>query len=289
MVKKLIGRGGCHTKGIYDLTGAKLRVRGQGSGHKEWDGEEASVPLMLAVSLDNDQEDKFVKAMKLCLWKLIAIEKEFKKHCVVKFLDPALADERLWNYGEMSDESEELLTKAKLLERSPINKRLNKRYPETRLQPDRPSCPGLVKPEHKPFLKVQQSPMMPTYLAGPACYGDHSMAQQNAEFYYEQASSSGQSASWVCDSTWWQRSEPNDWLQWSSDTGFLTNWQSDEAIDVSCTSNRQTADADVNTIVDTELEEDITFLSDDKVRDHMLTDVYNWLNNTSFPSSSPVL
>lgn len=55
LVPALIGRLGCHTKKIHEETGAKIRIRGQGSGHKEIEGEyEAPVPLMVAISTDHE-------------------------------------------------------------------------------------------------------------------------------------------------------------------------------------------------------------------------------------------
>jgi hypothetical protein len=51
LVKKIIGRGGCNTRGIFDATQTKVRVRGKGSGHKEQhNGREAPVPLMIALA-----------------------------------------------------------------------------------------------------------------------------------------------------------------------------------------------------------------------------------------------
>merc|ERR1711907_106499 len=51
LVPRIIGRGGCNTKRIFDASGAKIRVRGRGSGHIELrTNAEATVPLMVAVS-----------------------------------------------------------------------------------------------------------------------------------------------------------------------------------------------------------------------------------------------
>ena len=67
----LIGRGGKHTRNIYDITGAKIRVRGKGSGHKEVDGtKEAPVPLMVAVTSDGTDTSKFARAVKMMTDKL---------------------------------------------------------------------------------------------------------------------------------------------------------------------------------------------------------------------------
>lgn len=68
--KKVIGRGGENTRRINDLTGAKVRLRGRGSGHwedavrkggKGW--REAPVPLMIAVTSDDCDPGAFCLAV----------------------------------------------------------------------------------------------------------------------------------------------------------------------------------------------------------------------------------
>eukprot|EP00928_Gymnodinium_smaydae_P093633 TRINITY_DN7792_c0_g3_i1.p1 TRINITY_DN7792_c0_g3~~TRINITY_DN7792_c0_g3_i1.p1 ORF type:complete len:550 (-),score=64.03 TRINITY_DN7792_c0_g3_i1:365-1942(-) len=66
LTKKIIGRAGVNTRAIYEATGAKIRLRGRGSGHLE-NGREADVHLMLAVTADLGQEDKFKEAVELSL------------------------------------------------------------------------------------------------------------------------------------------------------------------------------------------------------------------------------
>jgi hypothetical protein len=49
----LIGRGGENTKTVNARTGAKVRIRGKGSGHREVrELKEAPVPLMVAITSD---------------------------------------------------------------------------------------------------------------------------------------------------------------------------------------------------------------------------------------------
>lgn len=63
LVPKLIGRSGANTRGIFEATGVKTRVRGIGSGHlEERTGREAKVPLMLALSSDSDCAESFREA-----------------------------------------------------------------------------------------------------------------------------------------------------------------------------------------------------------------------------------
>eukprot|EP00439_Symbiodinium_sp_Y106_P051218 s83_g6.t2 len=70
--KKVIGRGGENTRHINDLTGAKVRLRGRGSGHwedavrkggKGW--REAPVPLMIAVTSDDCDPGAFCLAVQM--------------------------------------------------------------------------------------------------------------------------------------------------------------------------------------------------------------------------------
>lgn len=61
--KRIIGRDGCNTSRINVATGAKVRLRGRGSGHEEA-GREAKVPLMLAVTLKRSQSSYFEFALR---------------------------------------------------------------------------------------------------------------------------------------------------------------------------------------------------------------------------------
>ncbi len=57
LVPSLIGYSGDNTKKIFASTGAKVRIRGIGSGHLEVDGiKEAPVPLMMAITIEEDDE-----------------------------------------------------------------------------------------------------------------------------------------------------------------------------------------------------------------------------------------
>lgn len=80
--KKIIGRGGCNTRSIFETTGAKIRLRGSGSGHLEWVGQryrrEAPVPLMLAITGEAGLPDKFCEALQMALDLLHKVGRRFE-------------------------------------------------------------------------------------------------------------------------------------------------------------------------------------------------------------------
>merc|ERR1719356_823145 len=84
--KKIIGRGGQCTKGIFTATGAKIRLRGQGSGFKESQGSrgelrEASVPLMLAITSGQGDHENFQRAVRMATELLQGISDRFAEFC----------------------------------------------------------------------------------------------------------------------------------------------------------------------------------------------------------------
>jgi len=82
LVPMLIGRGGCNTKGIADVTKAKVRVRGKGSGHLEFPtNQEAPTPLMLVVATENENKDGFNQAIQMTIELLRTIEARYRDHC----------------------------------------------------------------------------------------------------------------------------------------------------------------------------------------------------------------
>jgi hypothetical protein len=116
LVPRLIGHNGMHTKHIYNVTGAKVRVRGRGSGHKEVGGiQEAPVPLMVAVTSDGTDASKFRDAVWLMTTKLDEVNAAFATFCNAKAINPAIAREQIWKYGEMSKDAELVLVAAGLL------------------------------------------------------------------------------------------------------------------------------------------------------------------------------
>lgn len=66
VVPAIIGKNGQNTRSIFEATGAKIRVRGRGSGHKEMaTGKEAPTGLMVTVSAKNDNPSGFADAVKM--------------------------------------------------------------------------------------------------------------------------------------------------------------------------------------------------------------------------------
>eukprot|EP00443_Scrippsiella_acuminata_P022449 CAMPEP_0115265010 /NCGR_PEP_ID=MMETSP0270-20121206/50731_1 /TAXON_ID=71861 /ORGANISM="Scrippsiella trochoidea, Strain CCMP3099" /LENGTH=430 /DNA_ID=CAMNT_0002681061 /DNA_START=25 /DNA_END=1317 /DNA_ORIENTATION=- len=78
--KKIIGHGGCCTRAIYDATGAKIRLRGRGSGHLEG-GCEAPAPLMLAITGEHGETANFCKAIKMSAELLQDVSRRFQSFC----------------------------------------------------------------------------------------------------------------------------------------------------------------------------------------------------------------
>merc|ERR1719148_354902 len=80
--KKIIGRGGGCTKGIFTATGANVRLRGQGSGFLERSRtgkpQEANIPLTLAVSMSKNDRHNFQKAVGMAVELLRGIEERFR-------------------------------------------------------------------------------------------------------------------------------------------------------------------------------------------------------------------
>lgn len=69
-------------RSIAEATGAKIRIRGRGSGHLEIDGQrEAPTPLMVAVTTDKCDENSFRAAIEMTLKELRSVEKRFEEHC----------------------------------------------------------------------------------------------------------------------------------------------------------------------------------------------------------------
>lgn len=81
-IADLIGRGGKNMSQIARATGAKVRVRGRGSNHKERSGKEAPVRLMICVSTASGEWANFAVAVAMLsslLSKLgLSVEQKFQ-------------------------------------------------------------------------------------------------------------------------------------------------------------------------------------------------------------------
>mmetsp|Transcript_101572 Transcript_101572/g.291548 ORF Transcript_101572/g.291548 Transcript_101572/m.291548 type:complete len:359 (+) Transcript_101572:76-1152(+) len=82
LVAGLIGRAGHRVRAIADATGAKVRIRGRGSGHLEVDGvAEAPAPLMVAVTVDQENAAGFRTAAAMVLGELQTSEQRYRLFC----------------------------------------------------------------------------------------------------------------------------------------------------------------------------------------------------------------
>lgn len=77
LAKKIIGHGGAHTRKIFDATGAKIRLRGKGSGHLEGT-HEAPVPIMLAVTTEKHEVEQFRSAVTMSAELLAGVEAKYR-------------------------------------------------------------------------------------------------------------------------------------------------------------------------------------------------------------------
>lgn len=101
LVPMLIGRGGSNTRLIFELTGAKVRVRGQGSGHLEViSRQEAPTPLMLVVAAEAENQEGFFMAVERCVLLLKQIEKRYVQFCRAQEL---VANNPSFLFGPMSN------------------------------------------------------------------------------------------------------------------------------------------------------------------------------------------
>lgn len=81
LVKQLIGTSGKNTKSIHEETGAKIRVRGQGSGHEERGGKEARVPLMIAITGEHRRPCEFRTAVEKIKELTLRVMGRFEDRC----------------------------------------------------------------------------------------------------------------------------------------------------------------------------------------------------------------
>lgn len=106
--KKIIGRGGRCTKGIFEATGAKVRLRGVGSGFREARTRsgglrEARVPLMLAITSDRGDRENFRRAVEMAVDHLRSIGCRFasfnRRGCGHERPPPVEASRAFWVGG----------------------------------------------------------------------------------------------------------------------------------------------------------------------------------------------
>eukprot|EP00931_Biecheleriopsis_adriatica_P050616 TRINITY_DN2931_c0_g1_i4.p1 TRINITY_DN2931_c0_g1~~TRINITY_DN2931_c0_g1_i4.p1 ORF type:complete len:429 (-),score=79.81 TRINITY_DN2931_c0_g1_i4:100-1386(-) len=96
VVPAIIGKNGTNTRSIFEATGAKIRVRGRGSGHKEMStGKEAPAGLMVTVSANADNLTGFNDAVRMTGVLLDRIEA--KMHVKVKEAKEPLLGDLCWH------------------------------------------------------------------------------------------------------------------------------------------------------------------------------------------------
>lgn len=99
MAKKIIGARGGNTKSIHEATGAKVRLRGRGTGHLEIKSGEEAPNLMLAITSPEGEQESFAMAVKLGVQLLRSVAQRFEAFCRHNKMDcPA----RLYWIGELS-------------------------------------------------------------------------------------------------------------------------------------------------------------------------------------------
>jgi len=106
LVPKLIGHNGSNMKRIAATTCTKIRIRGQGSGHREGpEMKEAPVPLMIALTTDGSNFSGFELALQKTLDLLHAVERELLEYCKNRhpYQGPA------FKVGEMGDTAESIV------------------------------------------------------------------------------------------------------------------------------------------------------------------------------------
>lgn len=90
---------------------------------------EAPVPLMVAVTCENNSPDQFLKANALMIQHLLNLEDHYLKFCRQKGLPPPTSDEKLFSFGEISRGAVTILKDLLLKHTHPIQTRLKKVTP----------------------------------------------------------------------------------------------------------------------------------------------------------------
>jgi len=110
LVPMLIGRGGQNMRKIANATGAKIRVRGRGSGHLEIDGQrEAPTPLMVAVTTEKKDSHGFRAAVEMTLHELRIVDGRFKAFCEKENISH---EGPTYSIGLLTEGAEEMLGEA---------------------------------------------------------------------------------------------------------------------------------------------------------------------------------
>mmetsp|Transcript_8102 Transcript_8102/g.20208 ORF Transcript_8102/g.20208 Transcript_8102/m.20208 type:complete len:533 (-) Transcript_8102:195-1793(-) len=130
-IPRLIGSRGRNTRRIADATGAKVRIRGRGSGHKETSGREAATPLMVAVTANFGDTGAFRQAVSMVLEEVRLLVPTYLSFCRKRGIKPA---DSLYSVGPIDDHSRNVLEGV---------------FDEACGRPDEQGCCGVHRHEHQ--------------------------------------------------------------------------------------------------------------------------------------------
>ena len=126
LVPMLIGKHGINMRNIVYDTGAKLRIRGRGSGHLEdtrAGKKEAQVPLMLAVTANKADSPNFRRAIDMSVTLLRKVSDHYIQFCIQRELPTPTSNEPIFSVREVSRFSVTLLQDILLLYPDPAGPR----------------------------------------------------------------------------------------------------------------------------------------------------------------------
>ena len=227
LIPRTIGLGGQNMRGIWLATGSKLRIRGRGSGYLEVLNaagvkvREAPVPLMIAVTAERSNVNKFRKSVEMCVDVLNCVTAEWRIFCDDHHLSDDEKCKPLFFFMEVSRGAEPLLRD--LLRRfpHPDGPRTNNKGKVKMCTPggivpgapDREGQDGQAEQEGQEGQEGQDG--RATTIVNTTCTaaGTHQQSQLTPESAVYECYD-GQWYMWY-DSMWWPM---RTWTQWPSES-----------------------------------------------------------------------